>query len=109
MEARASLGDGNPTLIRYFFSLGLGGNSPFGENRGDRFGIGWYFVGASSEFGPLPRALFGPRNGSGVEVFYNFQVTPWLNITPDVQFMKPGAGAISENAFIYGLRVHTRF
>lgn len=106
---RASLSDGNPTPVRYFLSLGLGGKNPFGWSKGDRFGIGWYFVGASSEFGPLPRALFGPRNGSGLEVFYNFQVTPWLNITPDVQFMRPGAGAISENAFVYGLRVNTRF
>jgi porin len=105
---RASLSDGNPTPVRYFFSLGLGGNSPFGENRGDRFGIGWYFVGASSEFGPLPRALFGPRNGSGVEAFYNFQVTPWLNITPDIQYISPGAGAIANDAFVYGLRLNTR-
>ncbi len=28
---RASLSDGNPTPVRYFFSLGLGGNSPFGK------------------------------------------------------------------------------
>lgn len=106
---RASLSDGNPTPLRYFVQLGLGGKNPFGLNKGDRFGIGWYFVGTTSEFGALPRALFGPRNGTGMEVFYNFQVTPWLNITPDVQFIKPGAGAISENAFVYGLRVNTRF
>lgn len=105
---RASLSDGNPTPVRYFFQLGLGGKNPFGWNQGDRFGIGWYFTGASSEFGPLPRALFGPQNGSGVEVFYNFQVTPWLNITPDLQFVRPGAGAIANDAFVYGLRVNTR-
>ena len=105
---RASLSDGNPTPVRYFFSLGIGGNSPFRQDRGDRFGIGWYFTGASSEFGPLPRALFGPRNGSGVEAFYNFQVTPWLNITPDIQYIAPGAGAIASDAFVYGLRVNTR-
>jgi porin len=77
-------------------------------NRGDRFGIGWYLVGASSEFGPLPRALFGPRNGNGVEAFYNFQVTPWLNITPDIQYISPGAGAIATDSFVYGLRLNTR-
>ena len=106
---RASISDGNPTPVRFFLSLGLGGDSPFWRHRGDRFGIGWHYTGASSEFGPLPRALFGPRDETGVEVFYNFQVTPWLNITPDIQYIRPGAGAISENAFVYGVRVNTKF
>ena len=105
---RASLSDGNPTPIRYFVSLGIGGDSPFGGERGDTFGIGWYFTGASTAFGPVPRQLFGPRNGTGVEIYYNFQVTPWLNITPDIQFISPGAGAIAKDAFVYGLRVNTR-
>ena len=105
---RASISDGNPTPLRYFVSLGIGGDSPFGGERGDTFGIGWYFTGASTAFGPVPRLLFGPRNGTGVEIFYNFQVTPWLNITPDIQFISPGAGAIANDAFVYGLRVNTR-
>jgi porin len=45
-------------------------------------------------------------SGSGVEVFHNFQVTPWLNVTPDVQFVSPGNRAIADAAFIYGLRVN---
>jgi porin len=53
----------------------------------------------------LPRLLLDPQDGSGVEVFYNFQVTPWLNVTPDVQFVSPGNRAIADDAFIYGLRV----
>ncbi|MHB8969324.1 MAG: carbohydrate porin [Pirellulaceae bacterium] len=82
---RASISDGNPTPLRYYLSAGLGGNSPLRCDRGDNWGIGWYYVSASDEFGPLPRAIFDPQDGSGVEVFYNFQVTPWLNVTPDVQ------------------------
>ncbi|HWB08285.1 MAG TPA: carbohydrate porin [Pirellulales bacterium] len=106
---RASISDGNPTPIQYFLSCGLGGYSPFAPQRNDTFGLGWYFVGASTEFGPLPRALFGPRNGTGVELYYNFQIKSWLNITPDVQFIRPGAGAIAENAFVYGIRVNARY
>ena len=105
---RASISDGNPTPLRHFLSAGLGGYSPFGQERGDQFGIGWYYLGASSEFGPLPQSLFGPRNGVGVEAFYNFQVTPWLNISPDVQYIRPEAGAIADDAFVYGVRVNAK-
>jgi porin len=107
---RASISDGNPTPVQYFLSAGLGGYSPIAQKRGDTFGIGWYFVGTSNQFGPIPQALFGPRNGSGVEVYYNFQVNPWLNITPDVQYMQPGASAIStDTAFVYGIRANASF
>jgi len=103
---RASLSDGNPTPIRYFVSGGVGGDSPFKWNRGDTFGLGWYYIGASTEFGPVPQTLFGIRNGTGVELFYKFQVTPWLNITPDVQYIKPGLGALADEAFVFGFRAN---
>jgi len=107
---RASISDGNPTPVQYFLEAGIGGFSPFGQQRGDRFGMGWYLAGASNQFGPIPQAIFGNRNGTGVECFYNFQATPWLNISPSIQWLRPGAGAIAENnAFVYGLRVNVTF
>ena len=106
---RASISDGNPTPVRYFLSVGIGGDSPVGRQRGDRFGIGWYYVGASNEFGPIPQAVLGPTNGTGVEAYYNFQVTPWLNVSPDIQYIHPGAGAaIANDAFVYGVRANMR-
>jgi porin len=108
--SRASISDGNPNPIRYFLSTGLGGYSPLGRQRGDTFGLGWFFVGASDQFGPVPTALLGPRDGQGVEWFYNIQATPWLNITPDLQWIRPGLGAIStDNAFVYGVRANATF
>jgi porin len=103
---RASISDGNPTPLRYFLSAGLGGNSPVRTEKGDTFGLGWYYVGATDEFGPAPRQLLDPQDGSGVELFYNFQVTKWMNVTPDVQFVSPGSRAIADDAVIYGLRVN---
>lgn len=103
---RASISDGNPTPVRYFLSAGVGGDSNLRRGKGDRFGVGWYYVGASDEFGPLPQFLFGPEDGTGVELFYNFQVNPWLNITPDVQYIRPEAQAIANDAFVYGVRVN---
>ncbi len=106
---RASISDANPTPFRYFLSAGIGGNSPIGTNRGDRFGIGWYYTGTSREFGPVPRAVFGPRDGWGMEIFYNWQATPWLNVTPDFQIVKPGNGVIAETAYIGGVRLNITF
>lgn len=106
---RASLSDGNPTPIRYFLSGGIGGSSPIGRTRGDTFGIGYYFVGTSNQFGPIPKAIFGSQNGDGLELYYNIQATPFINISPDIQFLRPGNAAISDNAFIYGLRVNMTF
>jgi porin len=105
---RASISDGNPTPVRYFLSAGVGGDSPLRRGKGDRWGLGWYYVGASNEFGPLPQFLFGPQDGAGVELFYNVQVNPWLNVTPDVQFIRPEARALADDAFIYGLRVNLK-
>lgn len=105
---RASISDGNPTPIRYFLSAGIGGDSQLRPDRGDSFGIGWYYTGTSNEFGPLPQAVFGPRDGTGIEAFYNFQVTPWLNVSPDLQYIHPEAGAIADDAFVYGVRVNAK-
>jgi porin len=102
---RASISDGNPTPVQYFLSAGIGGYSPIAHQRGDTFGAAVYFVGASKEFGPLPQAIFGPRDGYGVELFYNFQITPWMNLTPDFQIVKPEAGAIANMAYIGGIRL----
>ena len=63
---RASISDGNPNPIRYFLSTGIGGYSPLGQQRGDTFGFCWFFGGASHQFGPVPLALLGPRDGQGV-------------------------------------------
>jgi porin len=40
-------------------------------------------------------------------MFYNVQVTPWLNVTPDIQYISPGT-SLGSDSFVYGLRVNTR-
>ena len=106
---RASISDGNPTPIRYFLSAGIGGYSPFAHQRGDTFGLGWYYIGASDQFGPLPRALIGPTDGWGTELYYNVQLTPWMNLTPNFQILQPGAQSIADTAYIAGIRLNVKF
>lgn len=110
MFGRASISDGNPTPLKYFLSAGLGGDCRLGCDRGDTWGLGWYYVGTTNKFGAIPQAALGPREGTGVELFYNFQVTPWLNITPDVQYIRPGLSALTSgnDAFVYGIRINMK-
>lgn len=105
---RVSVSDANPTPFRYFLSVGIGGDSRLGNDRGDTFGIGWYYNGVSKEFGPGSQATLGPRNGHGGELYYSFQCTLWLNVTPDVKYIRPGVGNFTSGgeAFVYGLRVN---
>jgi len=105
--SRASLSDGNPTPVRYFVSAGIGGDSLLRSGRNDTWGIAWYYVGGSTEFSPVTQALFAPSNGTGVELFYKVQVTPWLNVTPDLQYIKPGLlSRIADEAYVFGVRVN---
>jgi porin len=107
---RAAISDGNPTPISYFLSAGIGGYSPWGYDREDKFGIGWYYVKTSSEWGPVPRSLFQPQDQTGLEVYYKYHLTPWLAITADAQYVRPTLGRFaSRDSFLYGLRVNMKF
>ena len=55
----------------------------------------------------MTQALFAPSNGTGVELFYKVQVTPWLDISPDIQYIKPGLlSRIADEAYVFGVRVN---
>ena len=104
--ARASISDGNPTPVQYFLSGGLGGDSPIRRNKGDKFGIGYYYVGVSTQFGPIPRAVFGPTNGSGLELSTTSRSIPG---SPSHQIFNSSSlvkARIAEDAFVYGIRAN---
>lgn len=101
-----SLSDGNPAPIRYFLSAGIGGDSAIRADKNDKWGIDWYYVGASDQFGATPQFLFGPRDGTGVGLFYKVPVTRFLNVTPDIKFIRPEASAPDDKTFVYGLRAN---
>jgi porin len=97
MFGRAGLTDGNPNPLQWFLSFGLGGNSPFRGRESDRFGIGWYYGGANQG------TFFRPEDGTGVELFYNIALTPWFQLTPDLQIIDGGIPN-TDTAVIPGVR-----
>lgn len=103
-------GSGNPNFLGWFASAGIGGNSPLMHRRGkgDRFGIGYAFSAASSEFGVIPQTLFGPRDAQVLEAFYRYRLTPAIEITPDIQWVKGVLGGLTDgdDAIIAGFRLN---
>lgn len=87
--ARFGASDGNPNFVHYFYSAGIGGKGVIPSRPNDRFGLGYYFADVSS---PKFQGLFQTtkllRDEYGFEAFYNFAITPWLQLTPDLQIVR---------------------
>jgi porin len=86
---RFGASDGNPNPVHYFYSLGIGGKGVLGRPL-DQFGIGYYYMDISNPkfTGPLGTREF-LRDEYGVEAYYNFAITPWMKLTPDLQVIRP--------------------
>lgn len=123
---RFGLSDGNPNPMHHFYSFGIGGKGIVPSRPLDQFGLGWYFIDINNPkfTGPLEtRELL--RDEQGFEAYYNFAVTPWLKLTPDIQVIRPaqkqavsiinmaGVSIISRNnidsATVLGLRLQLIF
>jgi porin len=119
---RFGISDGKANPIAQFYSFGFGGKGLIPTRDQDRFGIGYYYLKISGDlrdvFPPLLRSRIGLDHEQGVELFYNFAVTPWLRVTPDLQFVDAArnkAPLIGPNrktidtAVVAGLRVKIDF
>jgi porin len=86
---RFGASDGNPNPVHYFYSLGIGGKGVLGRPM-DQFGIGYYYMDINNPkfTGPLGTREF-LRDEYGVEAYYSFAITPWMKLTPDIQFIRP--------------------
>ena len=91
--------DTNP--IENFYSVDVGGKGIIPGRDNDTFGIGYWYIDPSDKF-PNPFNII--HRGKGAEIFYNFEITPWMHITPDFQIIDPGLRAVETN-YIAGIRV----
>ena len=88
---RFGASDGNPNPMHFFFSFGAGGKGIIPGRPLDRFGIGYYYIDVKSPkiTGVLGRTREFLRDESGFEAFYNIAITPWMQLTPDIQVIRP--------------------
>lgn len=103
---RLGVSDGNPNPIEYFASAGIGGQGGFAGREQDSFGIGFYYIGLSSDVDDTRADLLD--DGMGGEVFYTVAVTPWLQVTPDFQVIESGLDRV-DTTYIAGIRVRSEF
>ncbi len=103
---RFGFSDGEANPIEAFYSFGVGGKGIIPDRDNDKFGVGYFFTDYS---GDLPD-LLGISSSQGVELFYNIEATPWLHITPDLQFIvDPGGHDDRDVAIVYGIRAQVSF
>lgn len=86
---RLGVSDGNPNFMKFFGSFGVGGKGVFESRPLDQFGLGYYFINIANPTiqGPLQTKSF-LRDEYGFEAYYNFAITPWLKLTPDIQIIR---------------------
>lgn len=101
---RFGISDANPNPLEWFVSFGIGGNSPIRGRGQDTFGIGYYYSRTSNELNLLRNV----DDGQGVEFFYNYAVTPYFRVTPDVQILFPGRSQF-DTAVVAGIRAQLVF
>jgi porin len=86
---RFGASDGNPNFMHYVYSLGFGGKGVVPNRHNDRYGLGFYYIDVNDVTleGPV-RTRSALRDEYGFEAFYNVAITPWLQLTPDIQVVR---------------------
>ncbi|HUN63918.1 MAG TPA: carbohydrate porin [Candidatus Sulfotelmatobacter sp.] len=83
---RFGASDGNPDLIHYFYSVGVGGTGVGAKRPLDTYGIGTYYINTSHPVVTTPEGerIF-LRDEKNLEAWYSFAITPWAFLSPDLQ------------------------
>lgn len=89
---KAAISDGDTNVFQSFFSGGLAGHGMVPNRSNDVFGVGYYYYNFSDEMQDATSSVVNFDNEQGVEMFYNFAVTPWLKVTADLQWIDPASG-----------------
>lgn len=103
---RFGWGDSEVNPIGSYFNFGIGGKGIIPGRPNDGFGVGYYHTYLSDK---LPRLIKNrARDEQGGEFYYNFAVTPWLQLTPDLQIIHP-AGRRVNTTVVGALRMKVEF
>jgi porin len=104
--SRYGWANSNVNELANFFSIGLQYQGLFGSRDNDVLGLGF----AHGTFSNKAAGNFPEDYESAIELYYNAQISPWLNITPNVQYIaNPGGAKGISDAVVLGLRLQMRF
>ena len=105
LTGMAGISDGNPNPCRWFLNLALMGNGPITCRPQDSVGLGYYHFGTTDQ-GIVDTLGFEAEDG--VELYYNYAVTPWFHVTPDIQVIDP-SNQRNDTTVVVGLRARISF
>jgi porin len=99
-----SLADKKTSPFHWTCNVGSQGQGLVGRREDDTMGVGYFYSGLSSDFESLlAAAALDVSDLQGVEVYYNFEVTPWFHVTADLQVIEPAHRA-HDTALALGVR-----
>lgn len=102
------IADDNPNPINWTAVAGFAGASPLPGRPRDTFGVGYFYLGISDVLKRSARPLTPLRDEQGVELYYNARITPWFQLTPDLQVIVPFQKQ-ADTALLVGLRAKIDF
>ena len=103
---RAGVTQGSPNPIQWSLACGITGEGMWESRPWDGFGIGVYHYEWSGGLSTALLTSLGPE--TGLEAYYNFTVTSWFVVTPDVQVIDPATDG-SQVFAVLSLRALIRF
>jgi hypothetical protein len=103
---RASYTPEDRSAYDLYLSGGIGGRGVIPGRPYDRFGVGPYWLKESNDLKNQPTHALGDE--VGVEGFYNFAITPFMQLSFDAQWISQGIQS-SEDAVAIGGRFNVRF
>ncbi len=83
------IADDNPNPIQWYASAGISGASPIPIRKLDTFGVGYFHLGIGGLLKQSAQPFSPLGNEDGVELYYNARITPWFQVTPDLQVINP--------------------
>lgn len=106
--ARYGYHDQSVNRFAHFWSLGFQYDGPLDGRDQDRWGAALYSVHASDDFRAAGNPTF--TRETGYETYYRFQVSPWMTVTPNLQYIvNPGGSNIIDDAWAANLRIRLTF
>jgi porin len=91
-------------LYEWVANVSLQANGLVPGREADRMGAGWFYNGVSSDLKSLAAPFLEVNDLTGVEMYYNAEVTPWFHLTTDVQVVEPSFRDFGSTAFVLGMR-----
>lgn len=81
-------------------SGGVGGRGVIPGRHNDRYGLGFYGMLESDDLDDPPVLGDVLDTEWGMEAFYNIALTPWLQLTPSVQYIQSGVDSINHSTIL---------